>query len=97
MSRDGGTTYFVNFERIVKTGRNKREAWTLVNFKDGTSNVILSEYDCKIGKLRYLQYGFYDEPFGQGPRKMWFNTTSKWVAREPGSPGDQEIQAVCNH
>ena len=97
VASDGASTYFVNFERMIKTGRHKREAWTLWNSNDGESHVVLSEYDCKVGKLRYLQYSIYDEPFGQGPKKHWFNTTSKWVAREPGSLDDQVVQAVCNH
>jgi len=89
---DEGISY-VDFSTIKKSG-NYLRSWGLTNYKDNTSQVYLTEFDCVEDRSRDLSLTGYSGPMGTGnPRTV--NITSKWDYHRPNTMGFILLKSVC--
>lgn len=60
------------------------------------STRVLSEYDCKEGRIRILQEEYFSGQMGSGERVGSFSGPSDWFYIAPGTRGGTLLKYVCS-
>jgi hypothetical protein len=97
----GGTTYYVDFDRIRKHD-GYVYYWELSDYLKPSKSGVLSaklytQGDCKLFRYKYLSMSFYTEPMGNGTPSSTFEPPEKWRYPPPSSVSETVLKSVCSH
>ena len=97
----GGTTYYVDFERIRKHD-GFVYFWTLSDYLKPTetgrlSGKIYKQGDCKLFRNKILSDTYYNTPLGRGEVASGSNKPEKdWSYPLPNSVDEAILKSVCS-
>ena len=60
------------------------------------STIVLSEYDCKEGRIRLLQEEYFSGQMGAGERLGGTSEPTDWFSLAPGTRGWNLLKFVCS-
>jgi hypothetical protein len=86
----------------IRLRNGNRVAWHMralaaPEFNGVLSDRILSEFDCREGRLRVLQYSGYSGPHGTGKVVRSLDPSPDWDYQAPGTVGDSTLRYVCDY
>jgi hypothetical protein len=100
-SEDANSVMYADPESLKINGQ-LRQIVELHDFKtqDKTrgnrSTQVLSEYDCKEGRIRVMQEEYFSGQMGAGERLGGFTGPSDWFSVAPGTRGWTLLKFVCS-
>lgn len=60
------------------------------------STAVLSEYDCKEGRIRLLQEEYFSGQMGTGERMGSMTEATDWFSLAPGTRGWNLLKFICS-
>lgn len=100
-SEDANSVTYADPESIKING-DLRQVTELHDFKSpdkargNRSTKVVSEHDCKEGRLRVLQEDYFSGQMGDGERLGGYTGPSAWFAVVPGTRGATLQKFVCS-
>ena len=95
-----GTTYYVDFDRIREVD-GYVYFWSLHDYlkpnKLGDlSAKVYAQGDCKLFRIKVLDFSFFKEPMGEGTGKTGNNSNPEWQYPPPKTPMEVTLKLVCD-
>ena len=97
---DGGSTFYVDFERIRKVG-GYVYYWQMTDYLKPKNGYFSSKFyiqgDCKLFRMKDVSALFYKEPMGKGPG-LDVEIQGKygnWKYPPPNTAGEEILKLVC--
>ena len=100
-SQDANSVTYADPDTIKIDGQLRQVA-ELHDFKapdkarGNRSTRVLSEYDCKEGRIRILQEDYFSGQMGEGKRLGGYEGPSAWIRIAPDTRGATLLKFVCS-
>ena len=96
----GGSTYYVDFERI-RNHDGSVYFWILKDYlkpdKYGDFSVkVYQQGDCNLFRKKILNYVFYKLQMGEGSGESSNESNPEWIYPTPNTVGEDYLKEVCN-
>ena len=98
-SSGGGTTFYVDFERIRKHD-GLVYWWSLTKYsiplRGYVSDKTYYQGDCKLYRFKSLSVSSHKEPMGGGIGRIRNKQDKEWRYTPPNSPLEMTLKSVCS-
>jgi hypothetical protein len=100
VTKTDGTAIYIAPTAISRKNHYQR-VWQLHDYRTPDENGdrsarVLTEFDCRNGRVRSLQWAFFRGPMGSREMTAWRSKPEDWMEVGPGTVGEAVGKLVCD-